>query len=231
MATNEIISKTTRFEDRSPNCNLLYSKKCRGVKHHLGEIEGEIIDTDSKTVIGKHPGYYYYTIGQRSGLGLGGGPWYVVKKDVEKNIVYISRENKAERERDEFNVDKFKTEYDARITYLHSQAVTSLEEITNALKSVLESDNSEEVQLAAAISLCQLDAGSPLAHRVIIDYLTRPEETHHLIILNRLSSFSEQSKFLLPRLEYMSSNQQDYSKYIYDSAKELKQRILENDSP
>jgi tRNA-specific 2-thiouridylase len=77
------------------------------IKHHLGEIEGEIIDTDTKTVMGRHPGYYYYTIGQRSGLGLGGGPWYVVKKNAAKNIVFISRENKAERERDEFNVGKF----------------------------------------------------------------------------------------------------------------------------
>ena len=54
--------------------------------------------------MGEHDGYYYYTIGQRSGLKLGGGPWYVVKKDVQKNVIYISRENKAKRERDEFSV-------------------------------------------------------------------------------------------------------------------------------
>ncbi|MEA2080319.1 MAG: tRNA methyl transferase PRC-barrel domain-containing protein, partial [Pseudomonadota bacterium] len=77
------------------------------IKHHLGEIEGEIIDIDSGKVMGKHPGYYYFTIGQRSGLGLGGGPWYVVKKDVENNNVYISRENMAVRERNEFTVGKF----------------------------------------------------------------------------------------------------------------------------
>ena len=77
------------------------------VKHHLGEIEGEIIDVDSNKAMGKHPGYYYYTIGQRSGLKLGGGPWFVVGKDVKKNTIYISRENKAVRERDEFNVGKF----------------------------------------------------------------------------------------------------------------------------
>ena len=77
------------------------------IKHHLGEIEGEIVDVDSGKVMGKHPGYYYYTIGQRSGLKLGGGPWFVVRKDVENNIVYISKENKAVRERSEFNVGKF----------------------------------------------------------------------------------------------------------------------------
>ena len=94
-------------KDSQGICFLGQVKFKEFIKHHLGEIEGEIIDTDSKTVRGKHPGYYYYTIGQRSGLGLGGGPWYVVKKDVEKNIVYISLENKAVREKDEFKVGKF----------------------------------------------------------------------------------------------------------------------------
>jgi tRNA-specific 2-thiouridylase len=76
------------------------------IKHHLGELEGEIVDIDSNKAIGKHPGYYYYTIGQRSGLKLGGGPWFVVRKDVEQNIVYISKENKVIRERSEFKVGK-----------------------------------------------------------------------------------------------------------------------------
>jgi len=77
------------------------------IKHHLGEIEGDIVDVDSNKVLGKHKGYYFFTIGQRSGLKLGGGPWYVVQKDVEKNIVYISRENLTERSRNQFIVGKF----------------------------------------------------------------------------------------------------------------------------
>lgn len=77
------------------------------IKHHLGEIEGDIVDVDTNKVMGKHKGYYFYTIGQRSGLRLGGGPWYVVKKDIEKNIIYISRENLTDRARKEFIVDKF----------------------------------------------------------------------------------------------------------------------------
>lgn len=77
------------------------------IKHHLGEVEGDIIDIDTNKVMGKHKGYYFYTIGQRSGLRLGGGPWYVVKKDIEKNIIYISRENLTDRARKEFVVGKF----------------------------------------------------------------------------------------------------------------------------
>jgi tRNA-specific 2-thiouridylase len=98
---------TCSRKDSQGICFLGQIKFKEFVKHHLGEIEGEIIDVDSNKVTGKHPGYYYYTIGQRSGLKLGGGPWFVVGKDVKKNIVYISRENKAVRERDEFKVGKF----------------------------------------------------------------------------------------------------------------------------
>lgn len=77
------------------------------IKHHLGEMEGDIIDIDTGKVMGKHKGFYYYTIGQRSGLRLGGGPWYVVKKDIKKNIIYISKENLAKKARNEFVVGKF----------------------------------------------------------------------------------------------------------------------------
>ena len=40
--------------------------------------------------IGTHNGAHYYTIGQRKGLGLSGGPWYVVKKNVHDNVVFVS---------------------------------------------------------------------------------------------------------------------------------------------
>ncbi|MHB1688069.1 MAG: tRNA 2-thiouridine(34) synthase MnmA [Ignavibacteriaceae bacterium] len=77
------------------------------VKHHLGEIKGDIIDAGTGKKLGSHSGYYFYTIGQRSGLGLSGGPWYVVKKDVKENLIYVSRENQSLREKDSFNVGKF----------------------------------------------------------------------------------------------------------------------------
>ncbi|OGT66108.1 MAG: tRNA 2-thiouridine(34) synthase MnmA [Gammaproteobacteria bacterium RIFCSPLOWO2_02_47_7] len=57
---------------------------------------GEIRTTDGKTV-GTHDGIFYYTLGQRQGLGIGGiqganeEPWYVVGKDIEKNILYIGQ--------------------------------------------------------------------------------------------------------------------------------------------
>lgn len=53
---------------------------------------GKVIDQDSQTDLGYHDGALFYTVGQRHGLGLGGGlPYYVVGKDMEQNIVYVSR--------------------------------------------------------------------------------------------------------------------------------------------
>jgi tRNA U34 2-thiouridine synthase MnmA/TrmU len=97
---------TMARRDSQGICFLGQIKFNEFIKHHLGEIEGDIIDVDSGKVLGKHPGYYYYTIGQRSGLRLGGGPWFVVKKDVKNNFVYVSKKNKAELERNQFNVGK-----------------------------------------------------------------------------------------------------------------------------
>ena len=59
------------------------------VRRYLGEKEGDIIDIETGKVLGQHKGHWFHTIGQRKGLGLGGGPWNVVKKDVEQNILYV----------------------------------------------------------------------------------------------------------------------------------------------
>ena len=58
---------------------------------HLADQSGEIIEYESKKTIGEHLGFWYYTIGQRKGLGLSGGPWFVIAKDVKRNQVYVSR--------------------------------------------------------------------------------------------------------------------------------------------
>ncbi|NUN10803.1 MAG: tRNA 2-thiouridine(34) synthase MnmA [Ignavibacteriaceae bacterium] len=78
------------------------------IKQHLGELKGDIINTDTGKKMGEHNGFYFYTIGQRSGLGLSGGPWYVVQKDTANNIIYISNKDMiSEKERTEFLVTKF----------------------------------------------------------------------------------------------------------------------------
>ena len=74
-----------------------------GIKDFLKEyidIEpGEIREIESEKVLGYHEGAVFYTIGQRHGLYLDGEkgvvndgmPYYVVKKDTKKNIVYVSK--------------------------------------------------------------------------------------------------------------------------------------------
>jgi tRNA-specific 2-thiouridylase len=60
------------------------------VRRFLGEKEGPIVELETGRKLGTHRGFWFHTIGQRKGLGLSGGPWFVVKKDVEENIVYVS---------------------------------------------------------------------------------------------------------------------------------------------
>ena len=61
---------------------------------YLPAIPGKIFTLEGEYV-GEHIGLMYYTIGQRRGLDLGGkrgedGRWFVVKKDLENNILYVS---------------------------------------------------------------------------------------------------------------------------------------------
>lgn len=62
------------------------------LREYLPAAAGEIRELESDRVLGYHDGAFLYTIGQRHGLYLGGGlPFYVVKKDLVQNIVYVSK--------------------------------------------------------------------------------------------------------------------------------------------
>lgn len=60
------------------------------IKRYVGEQPGSVIELETGKLIGEHHGHWFYTIGQRKGLGFGGGPWFIVKKDIENNILYVS---------------------------------------------------------------------------------------------------------------------------------------------
>ena len=59
---------------------------------------GNIKTTDGKT-IAEHEGVFYYTLGQRQGLGIGGvkgasdAPWYVVQKNIEENELIVAQDH------------------------------------------------------------------------------------------------------------------------------------------
>ncbi len=66
------------------------------LQNYIPAKDGDIVDIETNRVVGHHVGSMYYTIGQRRGLGIGGihgeeaKGWFVVKKDVKKNILYVA---------------------------------------------------------------------------------------------------------------------------------------------
>ena len=66
------------------------------LKQYLPARPGPI-ETDDGRIIGTHQGLMYYTLGQREGIGIGGqknaaeAPWYVVHKDMERNVLVIGQ--------------------------------------------------------------------------------------------------------------------------------------------
>ncbi|MCR5445449.1 MAG: tRNA 2-thiouridine(34) synthase MnmA [Bacteroidales bacterium] len=61
------------------------------LRRYLGEREGQIVEMETGRVLGTHKGYWFHTIGQRKGLYLSGGPWFVVRKDIDRNVLYVSQ--------------------------------------------------------------------------------------------------------------------------------------------
>ena len=81
-----------------PDSQDFYSGDCGEL---LGESdrEGEIVTADGK-VLGTHRGYWRYTVGQRKGLGIGGGtPFYVLGVDGKANRVVVGTREEAVRTR------------------------------------------------------------------------------------------------------------------------------------
>ena len=66
------------------------------LKNYIPAKEGNIVDIETNRVLGKHEGVMYYTIGQRKGLGIGGisgeeaKGWFIAKKDIKNNILYVA---------------------------------------------------------------------------------------------------------------------------------------------
>ena len=75
------------------------------LEYHLGKRPGKLIEYETKKVLGEHDGFWYFTVGQRKGIRLSGGPWFVVAKNPETNEVLISHgDHHALLARDTFTV-------------------------------------------------------------------------------------------------------------------------------
>ncbi|MBR2909457.1 MAG: tRNA 2-thiouridine(34) synthase MnmA [Clostridia bacterium] len=92
---NNLISSKTK--DSYDVCFIGSSKFKTFMESNYPEKAGDIVDIKTGGTVGKHTGISKYTIGQRKGLGVGGKSgsngqsWFVVKKDVKNNILYVSQ--------------------------------------------------------------------------------------------------------------------------------------------
>ena len=97
LIANKLKLNVANKKDSTGICFIGERNFKKFLNNYIPPKKGNIIDIKNNRIVGKHDGAYYYTIGQRKGLGIGGIKgeksfgWIVVKKDVKKNIVYVSK--------------------------------------------------------------------------------------------------------------------------------------------
>ncbi len=100
------------------------------LKKHLKLKPGRIVNTQGET-LGKHQGLFFYTIGQRKGIKLPGGPYFVLKKDLKDNILVVTKNEKDLLGKEltvkmvnwiSGNKPKFPLKVEAKIRYRHKAA-------------------------------------------------------------------------------------------------------------
>lgn len=110
------------------------------LENYLPNIPGDIVCIDNNEVIGKHIGLMHYTIGQRRGLNIGGKEkrMFVVGKEIDKNILYISYGNTEYLISDaclitdvNFNCDLRPTKCSAKFRYRQQDNDVELEYLKN----------------------------------------------------------------------------------------------------
>ena len=63
------------------------------LKKYLKEKPGSVLDKQGK-ILGRHRGLWFYTIGQRKGIGLSGGPYFVLDKNIKQNVLIVTKNEK-----------------------------------------------------------------------------------------------------------------------------------------
>ena len=118
----------------------------------------------------------------------------------------------------------------AQIDHFLSQVGTRHSVIIANLQEDFVTDESEEVQLAIAISLFQVGKETPESRQLILDSLMK-RKGHQGKIFGRLIPFGTRARFLLPGIEHIVSNPEDYYSYTVRDAEDMKRLILGDYSP
>jgi tRNA-specific 2-thiouridylase len=75
-------------------CFIAKQSLCPFLKEKIGEKQGLILDLKGN-VISKHQGLHFFTIGQRKGIKLSGGPYFVTGWDKNKNTLFVTKNKKT----------------------------------------------------------------------------------------------------------------------------------------
>ncbi len=132
------------------------------LKEYIDAEPGEIREIESEKVLGYHEGAVFYTIGQRHGLYLSGVvgevndgmPYYVVKKDVAKNVVYVSKNLNNE----ELWTDKL----ELRDVFLRGQIAEMSGKTTGKYEKPTDRDENSDKKISEIEVLVRLRHRAPL---------------------------------------------------------------------
>jgi len=115
------------------------------LKKYLKTKPGHIVDINGK-ILEKHEGLYFYTIGQRKGIGLSGGPYYVLNKDLKRNLLIVTK-NEKDLYKKELSVKKVNwisgkepklpLKVKAKIRYRHKASPATVYKILNTKYKIL----------------------------------------------------------------------------------------------
>lgn len=131
---------TAKKKDSTGICFIGERNFTKFLENYLPNQPGNVVDIETKEVVGKHIGLMYYTIGQRRGLNIGGSKerMFVVGKDLINNVLYISYGNTDYLISDSciidnvnFNCDDRPTKCTAKFRYRQADNAVEIEYLEN----------------------------------------------------------------------------------------------------
>jgi len=175
------IKTTLGEEDKSSSSPFAKARVNDFLSKYLKSKPGQIVDVRGK-VLGKHRGLHFYTIGQRKGIGLPGGPYYVLNKDLKKNLLIVTKNEKDlyKKELIAKNVNwisgkephlrqgfggqvKFPLKIKAKIRYRHQSALAVITKTLNPKTYTLKFEKSQRAITPGQSVVFYLPRSSPKA--------------------------------------------------------------------